>query len=141
MHPVKEPPEAPEEEMVMLKDRDPATMIPAKDLERTRRFYEDVLGFPVAQENPGGITYQSGGGQFNLYPTEFAGTAQHTLIGWEVDDIDSTVDDLAARGVRFEQYDFPGLKTDAKGIADFGEEKGAWFKDPEGNILSLWQTK
>jgi catechol 2,3-dioxygenase-like lactoylglutathione lyase family enzyme len=125
--------------MAMLKDRDAATMIPAKDLERTRRFYEDVLGFPVINENPGGITYQSGGGQFNLYPRQFAGTAQHTLIGWQVDDIADTVDELRAKGVTFEQYDFPDFKTDAKGVADFGGEKGAWFKDPEGNILSLWQ--
>jgi catechol 2,3-dioxygenase-like lactoylglutathione lyase family enzyme len=123
----------------MLKDRDAATMIPAKDIEGTRRFYEDVLGFPVIEDTPGGITYQSGGGQFNLYPTEFAGTAQHTLIGWLVDDIESSVDELTAKGVNFEQYDFPDFKTDAKGIADFGPGgKGAWFKDPEGNILSLW---
>jgi catechol 2,3-dioxygenase-like lactoylglutathione lyase family enzyme len=127
--------------MAMLKDRDAAAMIPAKDIEKTRRFYEDVLGFPVVQESPGGITYQSGGGQFNLYPTQFAGTAQHTLIGWLVDDIESTIDELATKGVAFEQYDFPDFKTDAKGIADFDGEKGAWFKDPEGNILSLWQTK
>jgi catechol 2,3-dioxygenase-like lactoylglutathione lyase family enzyme len=123
----------------MLKDRDAAAMIPAKDIEKTRRFYEDVLGFPVAQESPGGITYQSGGGQFNLYPTQFAGTAQHTLIGWLVDDIEATIDDLESKGVTFEQYDYPDLKTDAKGIADFDGEKGAWFMDPEGNILSLWQ--
>jgi catechol 2,3-dioxygenase-like lactoylglutathione lyase family enzyme len=123
----------------MLKGYDTATMIPAKDLEKTRRFYEDVLGFSVNSEDPGGITYQSGGTQFNLYPTQFAGTAQHTLIGWNVDDVESVVDELTSKGVTFEQYDTEGLKTNAKGIAEMGPERGAWFKDPEGNILSLWQ--
>lgn len=123
----------------MLKGYDAATMIPAKDLEKTRRFYEDVLGFSVDSEDPGGIRYQSGGSSFFLYQTQFAGTAQHTLIGWNVDAIESVVDDLASKGVTFEQYDMEELKTDAKGIATMGPDKGAWFKDPEGNILSLWQ--
>ncbi|HZA27898.1 MAG TPA: VOC family protein [Actinomycetota bacterium] len=123
----------------MLKGYDTATMIPAKDLEKTRRFYEDVLGFSVDSEDPGGIRYQSGGSSFFLYPTQFAGTAQHTLIGWNVDDIESVVDDLASKGIMFEQYDMGEFKTDAKGIATMGPDRGAWFKDPEGNILSVWQ--
>ncbi len=124
----------------MLKDMQPATMIPVKDLEKTRRFYEDVLGFTPDIEDPGGISYRSGSGRFNIYPTEFAGTAQHTLIGWHTDDIGKAVDELTAKGVTFEQYDMGDFKTDAKGIADMGEEKAAWFKDPEGNILSIWQV-
>jgi catechol 2,3-dioxygenase-like lactoylglutathione lyase family enzyme len=124
----------------MLGDYDAETMIPAKDLEKTRRWYEDVLGFTVVVDRPDGISYKSGSGVFNLYPTQFAGTAQHTLIGWQVPDVEATVDDLSAKGVTFEHYDMEGLKTNAKGIAEFGEEKGAWFKDPEGNILSLWQS-
>jgi catechol 2,3-dioxygenase-like lactoylglutathione lyase family enzyme len=124
----------------MLGDHNTATMIPAKDLQKTRRWYEDVLGFTPAVDDPNGITYKSGSTEFNLYPTEFAGTAQHTLIGWEVPDIEAAIDELAGKGVTFEQYDMEGLKTDAKGVASFGEEKAAWFKDPEGNILSLWQT-
>jgi catechol 2,3-dioxygenase-like lactoylglutathione lyase family enzyme len=125
----------------MLKDMEPATMIPAKDLEKTRRFYEDVLGFSPDIEDPGGISYKSGRGRFNVYPTEFAGTAQHTLIGWNTDDIEKAVDEAIARGVTFEQYDMGDFKTDAKGIATMGEnEKAAWFKDPEGNILSIWHV-
>jgi catechol 2,3-dioxygenase-like lactoylglutathione lyase family enzyme len=123
----------------MLKDMEPATMIPVKDLQKTRRFYEDVLGFTPEVDDPNGITYRSGTGQFNVYPTEFAGTAQHTLIGWGTDDIEKAVDELTAKGVAFEQYDMGDFKTDAKGIATMGEEKAAWFKDPEGNILSIWQ--
>ena len=113
--------------------------IPAKDLEGTRRFYEDVLGCEVVQESPAGITYRSGDTMFDLYPTQFAGTAQHTIGGFLVDDVETAVAGLRAKGVTFEQYDFPGLKTDENGIADLGGERAAWFKDPEGNILSVAQ--
>jgi catechol 2,3-dioxygenase-like lactoylglutathione lyase family enzyme len=113
--------------------------IPAKDLDGTRKFYEGVLGLEVVMENPAGITYRSGDSVVSLYPTEFAGTAQHTLGGFIVDDVDAAVADLRARGVTFEEYDMPGLKTE-NGIAELGGERGAWFKDPEGNILSVFQT-
>lgn len=124
----------------MLKEMQPATMIPAKDLARARRFYEDVLGFKPDIEDPNGVSYRSGNGRFNVYPTEFAGTAQHTLIGWHTDDIEKAVDELVSKGVAFEQYDMGEFSTDAKGIADMGTEKAAWFKDPDGNILSIWQV-
>jgi catechol 2,3-dioxygenase-like lactoylglutathione lyase family enzyme len=113
--------------------------IPAKDLDGTRRFYEDVLGVEVIRESPTGITYRSGDSVFLLYPTQFAGTAQHTLGGFLVKDIEAAVGDLRAKGVTFEEYDMPGLKT-VDGIAGLGEERVAWFKDPEGNILSLAQV-
>jgi catechol 2,3-dioxygenase-like lactoylglutathione lyase family enzyme len=122
----------------MLTGTDCATMIPTKDLEKGRRFYEEVLGFSPDYGDDNGYTYSSGKSRFNVYPTEFAGTAQHTLIGWFVDDIEATIDELTAKGVTFEQYDMGDFKTDAKGIADFGKEKAAWFKDSDGNILSLW---
>jgi catechol 2,3-dioxygenase-like lactoylglutathione lyase family enzyme len=110
--------------------------IPAKDLEGTRKFYEDVLGLEVVMENPAGISYRSGDSFLNLYPTEFAGTAQHTLGGFLVKDVEAAVADLRAKGVTFEEYDMPGIKT-VNGIAEMGGMKGAWFKDPEGNILSI----
>ena len=116
-----------------------STTIPAKDLDGTRKFYEGVLGLEVVMENPAGITYRSGDSVVSLYPTEFAGTAQHTLGGFIVDDVDAAVADLRARGVTFEEYDMPGLKTE-NGIAELGGERGAWFKDPEGNILSVFQA-
>lgn len=125
----------------MLGEYRTATMIPAKDLTRTRRWYEDVLGLEVETEDETSVAFRSGDGQVNVYRTEAAGTAQHTLIGWSVDDIEAVVDRLTAKGVVFEHYDMPGLQTDAKGIAQMGEERGAWFKDPEGNILSVWQLK
>jgi catechol 2,3-dioxygenase-like lactoylglutathione lyase family enzyme len=113
--------------------------IPAKDLEGTRRFYEDVLELEVIMENPAGIVYRSGDSMLTLYPTEFGGKAEHTLGGFVVRDFDAAVERLRAKGVTFERYDMPdaGIKTDERGIAKLGGMKGAWFKDPEGNILSL----
>jgi catechol 2,3-dioxygenase-like lactoylglutathione lyase family enzyme len=105
--------------------------IPAKDLDGTRRFYEDVLGAQVVMEDPDGIIYRSGDSYFSLYPTEFAGTAQHTLGAFMVGDAEAAVADLRGKGVTFEEYDLPGLKT-VNGIAELGGLRGAWFKDPEG---------
>jgi catechol 2,3-dioxygenase-like lactoylglutathione lyase family enzyme len=121
----------------VLKDKDCYTMIPTKDLDKARRFYEDVLGFTPGHEDPAGIEYKSGKSGFMLYPTQFAGTAQHTLIGWTVDNAEIAVKELGNKGVTFEQYDMPGIKTDANGLAEFEGGKGAWFKDPDGNILSI----
>jgi catechol 2,3-dioxygenase-like lactoylglutathione lyase family enzyme len=124
--------------MPTLADWSLGTTIPAKDLDGTRRFYEDVLGAQVVTEDPGGIIYRSGDSYFSLYPTEFAGTAQHTLGAFMVGDVEAAVADLRGKGVSFEEYDLPGLKT-VNGIAELGGSKGAWFKDPEGNILSVVQ--
>jgi catechol 2,3-dioxygenase-like lactoylglutathione lyase family enzyme len=84
------------------------TTIPAKDLDRTRRFYEDVLGAQAVMEDPGGIIYRSGDSYFSLYPTEFAGTAQHTLGAFMVQDVEATVADLRAKGVTSEDSTCPG---------------------------------
>lgn len=121
-----------------LGERPFSATIPAKDLAATRRFYEDVLGLAVQDENEGAITYRSGDTLVQLYPTQYAGTAQHTLGGWHVDDIEATVAALQRKGVTFEEYDFPGLKTE-NGIAVTGNERAAWFKDPEGNILAIYE--
>jgi catechol-2,3-dioxygenase len=114
--------------------------IPAKDLDGTRKFYEGVIGLQVIREDPAGILYQSGDSVVMLYPTQFAGTAQHTLGTFMVKDIDASVTDLRSKGVTFEEYDMPGLKTEG-GIAELGGIKSAWFKDPEGNILSLGELQ
>ena len=110
--------------------------IPAKDLEGTRRFYEDVLRAQAVHEDEGGILYKAGDAYFSLYPSQFAGTAEHTLGAFTVQDVEAAVADLRSRGVTFEDYDMPGLRT-ADGIADLGGTRGAWFKDPEGNILAV----
>jgi catechol 2,3-dioxygenase-like lactoylglutathione lyase family enzyme len=110
--------------------------VPAKDLDGTRRFYEEVLGAQPVHEDPGGLLYKVGDTYFSLYPTQFAGTAQHTLGAFMVRDVEAAVADLRGKGVTFEEYDMPGLKT-VNGIAELGGVRGAWFKDPEGNILSV----
>jgi hypothetical protein len=96
------------------------------------------LGTTIPAKDPGGIIYRSGDSYFSLYPTEFAGTAQHTLGAFMVADVEAAVAELRGKGVSFEEYDLPGLKT-VNGIAELGGSKGAWFKDPEGNILSVVQ--
>jgi catechol 2,3-dioxygenase-like lactoylglutathione lyase family enzyme len=112
--------------------------IPAKDLERAKKFYADKLGFIPDSEEPGGLVYKCKDSWFLLYPTQFAGTAAHTLGGWETTNIEQEVAGLKARGVVFEEYDFPGLKT-VNSIAAMGSDKAAWFKDSEGNILGIIQ--
>ncbi len=111
--------------------------LPAADIDRAKAWYRDKLGLEPVGELEQGLRYESGGVRFELYPSSFAGTAQNTAAGFQVDDIEAVVDELTARGVVFEQYDFPGLKTNEKGIATFGTETAAWFKDSEGNILSV----
>jgi catechol 2,3-dioxygenase-like lactoylglutathione lyase family enzyme len=115
-------------------------MLPASDLERARRWYEEKLGLVPARESPAGLEYRSGGARFDIYETQFAGTAQNTAAAIIVGDIEKVVDDLAGRGVVFEQYDFGEIKTDDRGIADIPGERAAWFKDSEGNIIGLGQT-
>ena len=84
--------------MPMLADWSLGTTIPAKDLDGARRFYEDVLVAQVVMEDPGGIIYRTGDSYFSLYPTEFAGTAQHTLGAFMVQDVEAVVADLRGQG-------------------------------------------
>jgi len=71
---------------------------------------------------------------------ENAGQSPATLAGWFVDDLDETLDELVSRGVRFEQYDQPGIKTDARGVFDPGRFRAAWVKDPDGNTMALTEV-
>jgi catechol 2,3-dioxygenase-like lactoylglutathione lyase family enzyme len=115
--------------------------IPVTDLNKAKEFYTNTLGLSVAKESPMGIQFQAGEGtQLYIYQRG-PSKADHTLAAFEVDDLEGTVDALKAKGITFEQYDFPGLKTNEKGIADSeGEgERAAWFKDPDGNILAVSQ--
>jgi extradiol dioxygenase family protein len=124
----------------MLGKFDMLLTLPARDVGRAKRFYEEKLGLIPESEDPGGVHYRSGTTMFDIYPTEFAGSAQHTLGGWLVDDIHAVVESLRERGVVFEDYDLPGLRTEG-GIADLGSELSAWFKDSEGNILAIAELR
>jgi len=124
----------------MLKNFNIYPTIPASDLERARAFYAAKLELTPMRDTPAGLYYEVGTSTFLLYPTQFAGTAQHTVAGWEVDDLETVMAHLRARGVVFEEYDYPELKT-VNGIATFGTQRGAWFKDSEGNILALGDAR
>ena len=109
----------------------------AIDLDRARRWYQDKLGLVPERDDPGGVWYRFAGDSWlYLYGTPAAGTAQNTIAGWTVKDIESVMADLRARGVTFEDYDFGEVKT-IDGLADFGMAKAAWFKDSEGNTYEL----
>ena len=111
--------------------------IPATDFERAKAFYRDKLELTPVKETDQWATYRSGASTFQIYPASSAGTAQHTLGGWVVDDLAAAVQNLRDRGVGFEEYDAPGLTT-VDGIAQLGDvERAAWFKDSEGNILAI----
>ncbi len=113
--------------------------LPAVDLERAKKFYSEKLGLKEAPaQEPGGVTYDCGNGtQLYLYERPPV-TVEHTLASFMVEDIEAEMTDLRSRGVVFEEYDMPGLKTE-NGVADMGGFKGSWFKDSEGNILALGQ--
>jgi predicted enzyme related to lactoylglutathione lyase len=113
--------------------------IPAADLGRARAFYADKLGLtPTREVADVSLVYQTEGGTtFNVYQTAFAGQAGHTIAQWHVDDIESEVHDLKAKGVVFEVYDMPGVRWDGEIAALEGLGRAAWFKDSEGNILCV----
>jgi catechol 2,3-dioxygenase-like lactoylglutathione lyase family enzyme len=126
-------------EDAMFADREATAMIPASDFARAKAWYADKLGFAPQQEMPDnmGASYVLGGGlKAFLYPTQYAGTAQHTLLSFKSTDLVADMKDLRAKGVQFLDYDLPGLKT-VDGLATFGPVKNAWCKDSEGNILGF----
>ena len=123
----------------MLTDVPIVPYIPAADVSRARKFYEGKLGLKPAEEYAGGVIYECGrGSRVFMYPSGGAGTSKASTAFWAVDDVGAEVADLKARGVVFEEYDLPGIKT-VNGIATSGGAKTAWFKDSEGNILAVSQ--
>ncbi len=124
----------------MLQSSPMYAYLPAKDVARARTFYEQKLGFHPTAEKAGGVTYEFADhtGCF-LYPTPNAGTSRASQAFWKVRDLEREVAELRARGVKFEEYDLPGLEFRDGIAADGRGGKVAWFKDPEGNILALIQ--
>jgi catechol 2,3-dioxygenase-like lactoylglutathione lyase family enzyme len=124
----------------MLKIIDSFATLPAQDLQRARKFYEQKLGLTPLMVTPdGGAVYQTGANTaFSVFPSTGKASGDHTQITLRVGDVGATVAELKKSGVKFEEYDFPGFKTD-NGIAGEGENQAAWFKDTEGNLLVLVQ--
>ena len=120
----------------MLQKSPMYSYIPAQDVARARKFYEQQLGFKPGRELAGGVVYQFAGNTAAfLYPTPNAGTSKASQAFWQVADVEREVAELKTRGVAFEDY--PGTKD---GIMTAGGAKAAWFKDSEGNILAIIQN-
>jgi catechol 2,3-dioxygenase-like lactoylglutathione lyase family enzyme len=115
-------------------------VVAAADLSRAKAFYSDVLGLLPDEDRGSAVRYGMGGGTwFMLYQSERARPAGTTRLRFEVDDVRDVVEQLKARGVVFEEYDLPDLKT-VNGVAEHPSgARGAWFKDPDGNILQIGQ--
>jgi predicted enzyme related to lactoylglutathione lyase len=122
----------------MLSNAPIRAYIPASDVARARKFYEQLIGLKPKQEYAGGVIYECGGAEVFLYPTPNAGTSKASQAYWSVTDVEAEVAELKSRGVKFEEYNMPGMKM-ANSIATAGGAKTAWFKDTEGNILAVSQ--
>ncbi len=120
----------------MLSNATVFATIAVSDLTEAKEFYGDILGLTQTDQNPAGISYESGGGQLFIYQSTTAGTNEATCAAWKVDDVEATVEGLKAQGVAFEHYDVPGGEYDGD-VAIMGSMHSAWFKDPDGNILSV----
>lgn len=120
----------------MLGNSDATPMIAVRDLDRARRFYEETLGLSEVDDFGEGFMLKSGGTNVSIYRSEFAGTNQATALTFDVDDISAEVRGLKDKGVTFEHYELEGLTADGDIYRGEGM-KTAWFKDPDGNILSL----
>ena len=119
----------------MLQKSPMYSYIPAKDVSRARKFYEEKLGFKPKEEVAGGVAYEFGDHTACfLYPTPNAGTSQASQAFWQVDDVEREVAELKKRGVVFEEY--PDMKME-NSIFTGGGAKAAWFKDSEGNIMAV----
>src|SRR5437870_12142214 len=123
----------------MLKNAPIVPYIPVADVGRARKFYEEKVGLTPKEEYAGGVIYECGKLSWVfLYPSGGGGTSKASQAFWAVSDVEVEVAELKARGVVFEEYDMPGIKT-VNGIATGGGAKTAWFKDTEGNILAISQ--
>jgi catechol 2,3-dioxygenase-like lactoylglutathione lyase family enzyme len=113
------------------------TTIPVQDLERARSFYAEKLGLIPTSEGKIGLRFRlADGGRFRLFRSGGKASGTHTQMAMMVDDVVAVVNELRARGLQFEEYDSPTLKTTG-GIADLGYARAAWFKDSEGNLIGI----
>ena len=121
----------------MLGDTDAVAMLAVKDLGAAARFYEGTLGLSRAgAEDHEAIMFESGDTAINVYRSSFAGTNKATALTWTVDDVEDVVRRLKAKGVKFEHYDLPDTRREGD-VHISGDMRVAWFKDPDGNILSI----
>jgi catechol 2,3-dioxygenase-like lactoylglutathione lyase family enzyme len=110
------------------------------DIEKAKKFYGETIGLKVSEDHGVLTLHLAGGNNVLIYPKPNHVPATFTILNFPVDDVDRAVDELKKRGVRFEIYDLPDLKTDEKGIMRGNGPTIAWFKDPAGNILSVLEA-
>lgn len=110
--------------------------LPAQDIERAKAFYAERLGLSPTSEDKVGVHFVVGGTRFRLFRSGGTASGSHTQLALMVGDVKAQVSALRSRGLKFEEYDYPNLKT-VDGIADLGYAKAAWFKDSEGNLLGI----
>jgi predicted enzyme related to lactoylglutathione lyase len=124
----------------MLKIVEAYAAIPAQDIKRARQFYDQKLGLkPTEEQSDGGAIYRIGQSGFLLFQSTGKASGDHTQLAIDVEDINSALDDLKSKGVKFEEYDFPNFKT-VNGVFTMPDgSKGAWFKDSEGNLIAVNQ--
>jgi predicted enzyme related to lactoylglutathione lyase len=124
----------------MLKFKDVGAALPAQDIARARQFYEQKLGFkPIEVQPDGSARYEVGNATFFVFKSTGKASGDHTQMGLEVDDADSAVSELKKAGLKIEEYDYPDFKS-KNGVVEMPDgSKGAWFKDTEGNLVSLLQ--
>lgn len=122
----------------MLANRNAMATIAVKDLAAAKAFYESKLGLtPLDSAEEGVLSYQSGTATVIVYVSQFAGTNQATACTWSVgDEFDNILKALQDKGIVFEHYDLPGMERRGD-VHISGDYKGAWFKDPSGNILHI----
>lgn len=123
------------------------TKLPAQDLDRARRFYRDRLGLEPVEEREGGLRYVCGPSEFHLFASSGAASGASTQMGFEVDDLDAVVADLRGRGLQLASFDFGDLEVIDQVVRVPGNypskgraERGAFFYDSEGNLLSIGQA-
>jgi len=125
----------------MLADSNAFSGFSVNDIQQAKQFYGQTLGLKVSESNGLLRLHLAGGATVLVYPKPNHTPATFTILNFPVQDVDQTVDELTKRGVRFEIYDQPGLKTDKKGVFRGGGPVIAWFKDPAGNILSVLEQR
>jgi catechol 2,3-dioxygenase-like lactoylglutathione lyase family enzyme len=116
-------------------------MLPVEDVDRAKEFYVENLGldFTGTNEEGSAVFGLAGGSALMLLPRPGATRSEATALSWDVEDVEATVQELKGRGVTFEDYDLPGLKT-TDHIATMEGESAAWFRDPDGNVLCVHHT-
>ncbi len=124
----------------MLGDHPIYPVLLSTDLAASRAFYHDLLGLEIISESEASIDFRSGNTRFNVNLSSTGTADTQTQAGWAVTDVRAEVEELRRRGVKIEEYDMPGLKTE-DGIADVGFARIAWIVDPGGNALAILEAK